>query len=331
MTGLRAPDPSVAQAAAIPPPGAHGDDGARVAAALGVDPSELLDLAQTLNPVAPDIARLARDHLDGLRRYPNATRAAAALAEVLGCAADRLVLTNGGADAIALVAAELETGWVDEPDFSLYRRHLRSLDPAAGRWRSNPHNPTGRLAAADETVAVWDEAFWPITTGTWTRGGSDDGVVVVGSLTKLFACPGLRVGYVVAPDRTLASRLRHRQAQWSVNGLATSLLPELVEHSDLGAWTGATRALKETLVGELAKRGLDVTTADAPWVLVHRVGLRTALARHAVLVRDCATFGWPDTFRVATPRADDLPRLLEAVDRVLNEDCHTHGEGEARE
>ena len=45
---------------------------------------------------------------------------------------------------------ELGPGRVDEPEFSLYRRHLPALDPEGPRWRSNPHNPTGRLAGPDE-------------------------------------------------------------------------------------------------------------------------------------------------------------------------------------
>jgi hypothetical protein len=85
---------------------------------------------------------------------------------------------------------------VQPPEFSLYARHLQALRREAGRWQSNPNNPTGELAAPDAEAAVWDEAFWSLATGTWTRGDADRGAVVVGSLTKLFACPGLRVGYV---------------------------------------------------------------------------------------------------------------------------------------
>ena len=79
------------------------------------------------------------------------------------------MLTNGGAEAIALVAAELGAGEVVDPEFSLYRRHLPTVAAGAGRWRSNPSNPLGALAAADDVAAVWDEAFWPLATGTWTR------------------------------------------------------------------------------------------------------------------------------------------------------------------
>src|SRR5437870_4684726 len=102
---------------------------------------------------------------------------------------ERIVLTNGGAEAIALVAAAHPKGWVDDPDFSLYARHLTSIEAGAPRWRSNPHNPTGRLAPRDERADVWDESFYALATGCWTRG--DAGATVVASLTKLSACPGL--------------------------------------------------------------------------------------------------------------------------------------------
>lgn len=305
------------EARIIPPAGDHGDDIGRVAAALGIEPGAILDLAQTLNPVADDITTLARTHLDSLRRYPDPTRLTTALAAVLGCDVTRVVLTNGGAEAIALVATHVQSGWVDEPDFALYRRHLRSLDPNAGRWRSNPHSPTGVLADPAEHAAVWDEAFWPLTTGTWSRGDADRGAIVVGSLTKLYACPGLRVGYVVAPDGPTATAIRAHQPRWSVNSLAADLLPELLASTDLATWASSVRGLHTEFADELRRRGLDVSAADAPWLLVRRPGLRRELAQRAILVRDCTSFGLDDTVRIATPRADDLSRLLDAIDRIL--------------
>ena len=83
------------------------------------------------------------------------------------------MLTNGGAEAIALVAAELPVGNVIEPDFSLYRRHLARIDESAPRWRSNPSSPHGELAGDDETAGVWDEAFYALATGAWTRGDAE--------------------------------------------------------------------------------------------------------------------------------------------------------------
>ena len=289
-----------------PPPAEHGGDGARLAARLGVDPDDVLDLSASLNPCAPDVAALAERHLDSLRRYPDAVVATSALAAAMGVGAERVVLTNGGAEAIALVAAVVGRGWVEAPDFSLYERHLAEVDPGAGRWRSNPRNPTGELAASDDVAAVWDEAFWPLATGTWTRG--DGGSVVVGSLTKLFACPGLRVGYVLAPDAGFAEEVRRRQPAWSVSGLACVLVPELLAFADLQAWAAGVRDLRSGLVAALD--GFDVHAADAPWVLVRGAGdLRDRLADDGILVRDCTSFGMPDVVRIAVPDERGLERL----------------------
>lgn len=289
----------------VPGAGAHGGDGARVAAALGLPPHAVLDLSASLNPVAPDAARLVAAHLDEIARYPDPAAATTALAAAMGVEPERLLLTNGGAEAIALVAAEVG-GRVDEPDFGLLPRG------GGPRWRSNPHNPTGLLAGPDETAGVWDEAFYPLATGRWTRGDAEGGAVVVGSLTKLFACPGLRLGYVLA-DVALVHRLRRRQPCWSVNGLAAAALPDLLDRADLPAWAGRVRALRADLCRLLGAGGLDPRPSDANWVLVEAPGLRERLARRGVVVRDCASFGLPGVMRIAVPGPDGLARLEGAL------------------
>jgi histidinol-phosphate/aromatic aminotransferase/cobyric acid decarboxylase-like protein len=296
-----------------PEPGPHGGDGDRLAAALGIDRSEVLDLSASLNPVAPDVITVLAGHLDGLTRYPDPGPATAALAAAMGVDAEHLVLTNGGAEAIALVAAELKAGWVDEPDFSLYRRHIEHLDRTAPLWRSNPHNPTGLLAAPGDRAAVWDEAFWPLATGTWTRGDAAVDAIVLGSLTKLLACPGLRVGYVLAPNAGLAQRIRARQPQWSVNGLAVAALPALLDAVDLPGWAVATAALRQDLVHALARAGFQARPSQANWVLVDAPDLREQLAARAIAVRDCASFGLSGVVRIAVPDQRGLVRLEAAL------------------
>jgi histidinol-phosphate/aromatic aminotransferase/cobyric acid decarboxylase-like protein len=225
--------------------------------------------------------------------------------------ADRLLLTNGGAEAISLLAAEIG-GHVVEPDFAL---HPRGGGPL---WRSNPHSPSGLLARAGETADVWDEAFYPLAAGRWTRG---DGVSVVGSLTKVLACPGLRVGYLLAAP-ALVERCRARQPAWSVGGLVAAALPELLDAVDLPAWRDGVAVLRDRLVDLLAEHGLRTRRSDANWVLVDAPGLREALAPHGVVVRDCASFGLDGVARVAVPSDEGLERLntaLAAADLVPSE------------
>ncbi|HWD51400.1 MAG TPA: aminotransferase class I/II-fold pyridoxal phosphate-dependent enzyme, partial [Acidimicrobiales bacterium] len=176
----------------IPPPGAHGGDGLAVAASLGLDPETIVDLSATLNPFAPDLAPRLHRYADALGRYPDPRAATVQLADTLGVDPDRLLLTNGGSQAIDLVRRVLGGRVAAEPEFSLYPRST-----SGPVWRSDPHSPTGRLAGPATTAGVWDEAFYALATGRWTAARD---AVVVGSLTKLFACPGLRLGYVIADD-----------------------------------------------------------------------------------------------------------------------------------
>jgi len=288
---------------------AHGGNGARLAAELGIDPASILDLSASLCPVAPDPKDALRAHLDAIGRYPDPSRATAALAEAMGVEPEHLVLTNGGAEAIALTGSVLG-GTVEEPDFSLYPR------TGGPRWRSNPNNPLGTLARPDAAAGVWDEAFWPIASGTWTRGDHLKGSVVVGSLTKLLACPGLRLGYVLCADDRLVHRIRRLQPEWSVNGLAAAALPDLLRPVDLPAWSRQTAALRVQLTDLLRLHGLAVSAGQGPWVLVSQSGaLRTMLLTEGVVVRDCASFGLEGTVRVAVPRQDQFPRLERALRR----------------
>lgn len=315
MTGSRV----VSAGEQVPPAAEHGGDAERVAAALGCQPSEILDLSASLNPDAPDVRALAAGRLDSLGRYPDPTAATAAMARALGTTPDRVLLTNGGSEAIALVAHDLGRAAVAQPgEFSLYARHLAEVvdpddDPSAPRIRSNPNNPTGRLAGAGETAAVWDEAFYPLATGRWSRGDVPAGraAVAVGSLTKVFACPGLRVGYVHA-EPALIRRLAGRQPRWSLNGLAAALVHDLLARADLPAWAEATAKRRAALAAAIP----GVEPSDANFVLVRvedgAAATRARLARSGVLVRDCTSFGLPDHVRVAVPDEAGLARLVDA-------------------
>jgi histidinol-phosphate/aromatic aminotransferase/cobyric acid decarboxylase-like protein len=286
----------------VPPAGEHGGDAERVARALGVDPSTLLDLSQSLNPAAPDPRPVLAAHLDALARYPDPTVAHRALARRMKVDPDRLLLTNGGAEAITLVGA-LIGGSVDEPEFSL---HPRGEGP---RWRSNPHSPSGLLAQPKEEAAVWDEAFYALATGEWTRG---DDAIVVGSLTKVLACPGLRIGYVLAAP-SFVERCRALQPEWSLNGLAAAALPDLLAELDLAESVRRIRVLREQLRAMLEEQGIAARPSDANWLLVDYPRLRELLAPSGVLVRDCASFGLEGVTRIAVPDDAGCQRLADAL------------------
>ncbi len=278
-----------------------------MAEALGIDPGSILDLSQNLNPFAPDVGAVAARHMESLRRYPDPSTATRMLAEIIGVEPERLLLTNGGAAAVAGVAQEIGGRVRSEPEFGL---HPRGTDGPV--WRSDPHNPSGVLAGPNEVADVWDEAFYPLATGRWSAGRPG---VVVGSLTKVFACPGLRLGYVIADD---VERFARHQPQWAVGSLGLAVLVELLGLTDLAGWSQAIAASRADLAAMFRRGGWQVSAADAPWVLVRAPGLRERLARHGVVVRDCTGFGMPDHVRMAVPDSAGLDRLERILGRLGN-------------
>ena len=171
------------------------------------------------------------------------------------------------------------------------------------------------------SIAVSEEAFFPMATGRWTSGIHTDGSVVIGSLTKLLGCPGLRLGYVLSADVDLHRRLGEAQPGWSVSGLASATLPDLLHTVELPMIKTRIDELRRDLVAmvtdHLHAPTQQVTAAAAPWVLVHGVpNLRDALIEHGIVVRDCATFGLPGTVRVAVPDETGMARLAVALDRI---------------
>ncbi len=101
---------------------------------------------------------------------------------------------------------------------------------------NNPHNPTGTRWTAQQwqgAAALWeargaytlfDESLIdflddaPQCTALQTEDRAERRIVVR-SLTKMYAIPGLRFGYAVAP-RAIAARIESNRDPWSVNVLA---------------------------------------------------------------------------------------------------------------
>ncbi len=100
---------------------------------------------------------------------------------------------------------------------------------------------------------------------------------------------------------------------WSVNGPAVSALPDLLAPVDLGKWAGAVTELRAELHGILVAAGYSPRPSDANWLLVDDPGLRARLARSAICVRDCTSFGLPGTVRIAVPGPDGMARLAAAL------------------
>ena len=207
----------------------------------------------------------------------------------------------------------------------------------------NPGNPSGRLyppelvervldlCRASNTFLVLDEAFMDFCEGASAKQSiaASDNAVVLRSMTKFFAIPGLRLGYAIA-NKEFAARLDAMGAPWSVNTLA--LVAGLAAIHDTGHSQQTivfVREERDYLRGRLARFPmLTVYPSEANFLLVELTNSLTAhelqrrLMDSRLLIRDCANFTGltPHFFRIAVRTREENDRLLSALNVILKSD-----------
>jgi len=267
--------------------------------------------------------------LDDADRYPREDDAIAALAALHGRDSTEIVPTNGAAEALWLLGPALRPALAAcvHPAFTEAEAGLHAhgvpvvrvqrdpergfaLDPAAVPADADlvivghPASPSGTLDPAEALLAlrrpgrtvVVDEAFMDLVPGAPGSLVSDalDDVVVVRSLTKALAVPGLRVGYAVAPA-ALADRLRSVRPPWSANVMALAALEAAAAHpAKLAVIAERAAAERRDLAARLhAIDGVRVWPGAANFVLVEVADgprVLAALRCAAIAVRPAASF-----------------------------------------
>ena len=203
-------------------------------------------------------------------------------------------------------------------------------------WLCNPNNPTGsvlpreevlRLAAQSELL-VLDQSYEDYTLETLltpAEAVAVGNILQLHSLTKKYAVPGLRIGYVVGAP-ALIGQLRRRLHPWSVNALAIEAAIWLMRHDvkvipDLPAYLAEAQRLRGALA---ALPGITVEPTQTNFMLCRldeHIGFTAAelkdyLAKHhGILIRDASNFEGltPFHFRVAAQTREEDDLLIDSI------------------
>ena len=196
----------------------------------------------------------------------------------------------------------------------------------------NPNNPTGRylpyrdiellLKAIPDGLLILDEAYVAFVEQGWQSVDllSQGNVVILRSMTKDFGLAGLRLGYAIA-NREIIGNLRRVCPPWNVNAVAQKMGAVSLDYTDyLEKTKKRINRVKTFLMVNLSRLGLEIVPSDANFFLVKVVdarAFRTALLRHGILVRDCASFGLPQYVRIAPRTLPECRKLINAIDTVI--------------
>ena len=304
-----------------------------------------------------------RQRLDAIGHYPEPEPYSLerALAGRLGISPASICVTNGATEAIYLTAHAFKDrqSTILAPTFSEYAdacrlyAHYTPLEKPAKRsempdqvlhdvlWLCNPNNPTGGVIPKEqlvkaieenpETVFVIDQSYGFFTKEPLLSAAEAvayPNVIQLHSMTKRYAMPGLRLGYITA-NPALTEMIRTVRMPWSVNALAIEAGLYLCQHPetgpiDLETLLAETQRLRKALN---AIPGLTAEPTQTHFFLCHlqkgsAADLKQWLAdKHGILIRDASNFEGLDEghFRIATQTPEENNLLATAIQHYLED------------
>ena len=329
----------------------HGDDLWKFEHPVRVNFSSNVFSRVDLNGLKQHLAK----RFDVISNYPEPEPYSleAAIAHQLEIPEDAVCVTAGATEAIYLIAHAWRgsRSAIVQPTFSEYgdacRLYGHKTDSVSNFihfwdtakydtvWLCNPNNPTGSVASKQvieqivlrnpETVFIQDQSYGFFTSEPLMSASealAAGNVLQLHSMTKRYAMPGLRLGYIIG-NPELLKKVRNVRMPWSVNAFALEAGLWLTAHPDC-APIDKQALLEEAqrLRNELnAIAGIEVEPTRTHFMLC-KIRRATAanlkqwlMEHHGLLIRDASNFEGlgPSHFRIAAqmPEEDDL--LVAAI------------------
>lgn len=198
---------------------------------------------------------------------------------------------------------------------------------------TSPNNPTGtavdlttieRIAAVAPGMVVVDEAY-----AEFRRAGTPSALellerwpnlVVSRTMSKAFACAGLRLGYIAAQNVAVVDAMRVVRLPYHLSTVTQAVALTALNFADeLQANLQILRDERDALVVWLRHRGCTVADSDANFVLFgmfeDRHAVWQGLLDHGVLIRETGPDGW---LRVSIGTPEENAAFKTALDTVLS-------------
>lgn len=292
------------------------------------------------------------EHWEKVQRYPEVI--AESLAEKIAAhydlSAQHILVTNGSTESIYLIAQAFKhkRSAIVIPSFAEYedacRMHGHQIefvswnDFPAGTEHSdlvficNPNNPTGAvytqleqvIKANAKTLFVVDEAFIEFTlsvTSVLELTKKYNNLIVMRSMTKAYAIPGLRLGYIVAAPAVI-SLLSSEKLPWTVNAMAMEAGHFIFDHLDeIMLPLAAILKDKEDFIKGLVSAPIRIFESHTHFFLAETQVQNAALLKSFLLdkfnllIRDASNFRAlsPNHIRIATLSPVKNQMLINAL------------------
>ena len=211
----------------------------------------------------------------------------------------------------------------------------------------NPNNPTGKLMDKELLLRVLrhceelhipllvDECFMDFVKDKDKYSLLDQltghpGLIILKAFTKIFAIPGVRLGFCLASDAGLMDKLYACGQDWNVSVLAQAAGAAALEETDYLEETRELIAVEKTyLVAQLRLIKLQVFEGAANYLLIkttHNYPWPEKLKKHHILIRDCSNYhGLSEGYyRIAVKTRRDNRKLIRIMKELVKHDMFNY-------
>ena len=304
---------------------------------------DLLDFSASMNPFPPSVPW--KPEACDLGDYPDDTYSdlKEAIGSVFSRDPEEITVGNGSVELIRIFAQVMapagSRAYIERSTFGEYAQSVRlaggaithlAEDTVDLRYLCNPNNPTGTLLSREAIINTLgechdegsmlflDEAFIDLSDPDQSMvQESDPDLFILRSLTKAFSVPGIRFGFGFG-DPTLIEAMERTRPPWTVNRFAEVYATEAIRHlPELEASRRLIAIERDYLSTSLRAIGFAPYPSSANYILVD-IGMSAAdlslsLMREGILVRDCSSFGLPESIRIGIRRHEENQILIEAL------------------
>ncbi|MGG7212936.1 threonine-phosphate decarboxylase CobD [Clostridium nigeriense] len=206
----------------------------------------------------------------------------------------------------------------------------------------NPNNPTGILtekeviiniakkALSTNTILAIDESFLD-----FIRDGENYSVInllkeynnifIIKSMTKLFAIPGIRIGYGMCENKEIIKNMELVSVPWNINILAEKATLEAIKDKEyINRTISYIQKEKNYLYKELNKfNDIKVFNPSVNFIMfkiINNIDLKLELMKENIIIRSCNNYIGLDEsyYRVAVRTREENDNLIMALKKVIN-------------
>lgn len=226
----------------------------------------------------------------------------------------------------------------EENDFAFDEDFLAALTEDIDMlFLANPNNPTGKVLGGEYLVrvlekcrqknilVVLDECFIEFCQGKNLLLDALDkysNLIVIRAFTKIFAIPGVRLGYMLCSDKVLLQKVKAHIPEWNLSTFAQwAGLCCMGQDEYISKTIECVKTERDFLthgIKELEAKGLQIRAyeSDANFILIKTdIPLYDRLLQKKILIRDCENFQGLSKgyYRIAVKLRSENEKLLKAI------------------